>query len=402
MPDFAVTPRPSPTLTSGLRDPGTTTSQRVKADVADEIYMYMPSAAPMSVLTTKVRKERTATQYQYDWLTKDQFPSQVVLAAASLAAATTVTVLAGTGGRLAANWTLLNLRTRETVLVTSMASADVANVVRAIGSTAQDMNAGDTLLFVRPVYEDGTNAGTIKGIREDREFNFTEIIKWELGWSGRQENTDMYGGKDPMTERKWAGVEFAKLVEKMLFFGTRHTRTGTNGRLQTFSGGLEFFIQSNVWDVNGITVSERAFVEYLEEAMRWGKGGYQEGVGVKYLFASSRWLTEIEFWAKDKLTYVNLKDAEGRELGLEALSYKSTHGRVMLIKAPILDESHPDYAFLVDLNHFRKVNHQGRAPKLYEDIGANDLDGSQEEYMGDIGAQVELEGAHGLLKGLPS
>lgn len=393
MADFVTNPRTPPSMISGDRGPEQLNQTRVIADVQDEILLYMPSASPLTTLTGKLRKKRTVTQSKFDFLTKDEYPRTVKLAADSVIADTVLDVEAGTGARIAANYVLLNTRTRESVVVTSVAT-DALTVVRGVGSVSQDMNTGDTLVFTRAVYEDGANIGTLKSVKEDAEFNYTEIIRTPFGFTGRQINTDLYGGKDQMTERKWFGIEHAKSIEKMMFFGTRALITGTHQ--QTFSGGLEFFIKSNIWNLGGTVPSERAFVEFLEEGMRWGRGGSQEGSGTKYLFASSRWVTELEFFAKDKLQYKVLD----KQIGLSAMEYVSAHGRVMILRTPILDYNHPDFAFLTDLNHVRYVRHQGRDTKLLKGRQGNGVDGEEEEYMSDVGSQVELEASHSILKGL--
>lgn len=394
MADFTPNPRSAPSILSGQRGPENVNQVRVIADVQDEILLYQPSAAPLTVLTGKFRKKRTVTQSKFDTLTMDEYPRSLKLVADSAIADTTLDVEAGTGVRAAGNYTYLNTRTRETVLVSTITN-DQLTVVRGIGSSQQDMVIGDTLVFLRPVFEDGAGKGTLKTVKEDSDFNYTEIIRTPYGFTGRQENTSLYGGKDPALIRKLMGIEHKKSIEKMMFFGTRHLITGTHQ--QTFSGGLEYFIKSNIWNLGQNEPTERAWVEFLEEAMRWGDGGNQNGQGTKYLFASDRWATVLEFFAKNKLEYRPLD----KQIGLAAAEYVTTHGRVMIVKDPVLNYNHPDMAFLVDLNHVRYVRHQGRDTKIVKDIQANDIDGSEEEYRSDVGCQVELEASHAILKGLP-
>lgn len=395
MADFAPNPRTAPSMISGTRGPENVDSARVIADVSEDIVLYRPSAAPFMSLSNKFRDSRTATQRRFDWFEKDEYPRSVTLAAASIVGDTVLDVEAGQGARIAGRFVLVNTRTRESVYVTSV-STDALTVTRNIGGDEADMDIGDTLVFTRPVAEDGAGIGTLKSIVEVNKFNYTEIIRTPFGFTGRQEHTDLYGGKDPVTERKWHGIEHKKSIEEMYFFGRRNKITGAGGHEVTFSGGLEDFITTNIWDVTGMALSERAFVEALEVLMREGRGGNRNGSATKWLFASSAWLTEIEFWAKDKLYYEPLDD----ELGLSARTYTSTHGKVMLLATPILDENHPDYAFLVDLNHITPVTHQGRGTKLLKNREGNDIDGSQEEYMSDVGIQVEFEHAHAIFKGL--
>lgn len=398
MTDFQANPRTPATMVSGTRGPENVVSQRVIADVQDEIALYMPSASPLMSLTSKLRKKRQATQYRFDWLEKDEYPRQVALSAAVAAGNTSLVLNAGEGARIAPNYVLLNVRTRESFLVTVVATDTLTVVSLTSGAASSvDQNAGDALVFTRAVYEDGVGIGTLKSIQEVDQFNYCEIIRTPFGFTGRQMNTDLYGGRDPVTEKKFFGIEHAKSIEKALMFGRRFSRTGASGHIQSFMGGVEFFISSNIWNLNGNVPSERAFVEFLEEGMRWGRGGNQDGSGTKYLFASSRWVTELEFWAKDKLQYRVLDE----QLGLKAMEYVSAHGRVMILKDPILDYNHPDMALLLDLNHLRYVAHQGRDTKLLDNRQANDSDTEQFEYFSDISLQVELEAAHAILKGLP-
>lgn len=393
---FSAVPRSDPTLVAGMRDPGTTVSQRIIADVKDEIALYMPSANPVTVITSHMRRKREATQFQYDWLTKDEQPRSVTVLNAYTAGATSIVLAAGHGDRIANNYVLLNKRTREHALVT-LVSTDTLTVVRGIGGVQEAGLAGDSLEFQRAVFEDGGGIGTLKSIKEDREFNYTEIIRTPFGFTGRQKNTSMYGGKDPMTERKWQGIEHAHSIENALMFGRRHSRTGSGGKLQTFTGGVEFYLRSNVWDLNGNIPTERAFIEWLEVAMLYGKGGNLEGTQTKYFFCSARWLTVIEQWARDKIEYRPLDKRVGLKVGF----FDTAHGTVVLVKQPLFVGDHGGFGMLLDLNHVRYVYHSGRDTKLLEGRQANDVDGEQEEYLSDCGLELELEAAHSMVRGLP-
>lgn len=397
MADFSGAPRAFATTITGTRGPENVVSGRVILDVAPEIAFYMPSASPLVAITSKMRGKRKTTQYQFDWLEKDEYPRSLVASVAIAAATTTLQVGSGESARLAANMVVMNVRTREHLLVTVVTSDTNITVVRGIGTAGVgiDIDAGDKLLITRSTFEDGSGKGAFKTVAENREYNYCEIIKTSYGFTGRQIETDLYGGKDVPIERKWAGIEHLKSIEYAMLFGKRHLRAGAT-HYQTFMGGAEYYINSNVWDVNGTSVSERSFVEFMEEAMRWGNGGNQAGQGTKYAFLSSRWLSEIEFWGKDKLQYRVLDS----QLGLKAMEYNSAHGRIMLLHAPILDQMHPDYGFIFDLNHLRYAFHQGRDTKLEQNIENPDTDGQEELYKSDVGLHFELEGSHAMLKGL--
>lgn len=393
---FTSVPRTDPTLVAGMRDPGSTVSQRIIADVKDEIALYMPSANPVTVITSHLRKKREVTQFQFDWLSKDEYPRNVTTSTSYASGDTSIVLTAGQGDRIAKYYVLRVKRTGEQMYVTNV-STDTLTVTRGIGGIQEALNAGEALEFARAVYEDGSGIGTLKSVKEDREFNYTEIIRTPFGFTGRQKNTSMYGGKDPNTERKAQGIEHAKSIEKALIFGRRHSLTGVGGKLVTFTGGIEYFLRSNVWDLNGNVPTERAFIEWLEVAMLYGDGGNLKGTQTKYLFCSARWLTVIEQWARDRIEYRPLDKRVGLKVGF----FDTTHGTVVLVKQPLFVNEDGGLAMLLDLNHVRMAYHQGRDTKLLEGRQANDVDGEQEEYLTDCGLELELEAAHGIVKGLP-
>lgn len=396
MADFVSTPRTLPTSVTGSRGPETDIAIRLVEDVKEKVFKYMPSATPLTVFTAKVQGRRTVHQYRYDVLSLDQFPRGSVVGTAALAGDTSIVLAAGEGDKVPRNAVLINLRTEESIYVTAVAT-DTLTVTRGIGGTTPaGVSVGDTLLFTRAVFEDGSGKGSFKSIKTATDYNFCEIIKTGVAFTGRDLNSDFRGGDDADMTRKWAAIEHLKSIEFMSFFGRRHSLTGSGGHLTTFSGGLDYYVRDNVWDLNDEVPTERAFIEFLEVAMREGQGGYLNGSGTKYLFGSARYMTEISFWAKDRLRYVS----DDRLLGIDVKEYLTPHGKVMLVHAPILDEWHKDRAYLIDLNHVAQAVHRGRNTKLYKNIQDPDVDGVEELWMSDVGFQVEAPDSHAVIKGL--
>jgi hypothetical protein len=397
MPEFAPVPPTAPTIVTGSRGPENILDRRVKIDMSDRINTYRPSAYPFSVLTRRLRDTRTADNPKFEWMEDDLYPRQIVLTADSLIADTSLDVAAGDEARIPKYAVLLNTRTREQVYVTNSGSGSLT-VTRDIGATGEkNMTAGDTLLYIATVFEDGSLSGIARTTKDVGLYNYTTIQKTSVEFTRRGAKTKLFGGSDPMTERKRAAIEHARSIEYTLFFGQRNKITGSGGHETTFTGGLEYWIKSNIWDVSGTTVSERAFDEVLEEVMRWGDGGnMQGGTATKYLLMSSRWLTELNWFAKGKVEYRPLDET----IGFASMEYLSPHGRVRFIHAPILDLDHPGYAFLVDLNHVRYVKFQDDDTHLEKNLEENDRDGSKEQYITDFGLEVNLERSHAIFKGL--
>jgi len=395
MAEFNPNPRTDPTLVSGTRGPENQNTARVVVDMQNEILLYQPEATPLLTLTGKMRKKREAVNARFEWLEKDEYPRSLEVTAAADSDDTIISVVEGQDARVFTGAVVINLRTGENILVNAApTSGSLGTVVRGIGGGAADIVIGDKLLYAFNAYEDGSGLGVLKSIQEFNEYNYTQIIRTPFGFTGRDLVTELYGGRDEMTETKWQAIEHKKSIEYAMAFGKRDLRTPSHQ--QTFTKGVDNFIVTNRWNVEGVSLTERSFVDFLEVGMKWGKGGNQNGSGTKYLLCSSRWLTEINGWVGDRLRYKPLDDS----IGFAAQEFNSPHGNVELLRWPLLDYFHPDRAFLLDFNHIRYVYLRARDTKLYVDRQANDIDGKTNEYLSDVGVQVNFEHAHSALFGL--
>lgn len=388
--------RPDPTIVAGARGPESHVAQRVVVDMKDQILLYMPSATPFLTITGGIKGKRKAMNRKFEWLEKDFKPRSITDTAGILADGVTLTVSAADGDKLAPNDLIKNLNTGDIALVTAESAGSVT-IVRDIGGPGQVGTTGEKWLIIGSSYPDYSTIGQFRSITEYPNYNYTQITRTPFGFTGRDLVTELYGGNDKMTETKWQGVEHKRSIEYNLLFGKRHVIAASGSTHErTFTGGLEWGINTNRWDVGGVEPSKRAVDEFLEEGLRWGRGGYLQGSGTKYLFHASRWATVFNTFADAKLEYTVLD----KQYGMAATKYVSPHGQIMLVHAPILDEYHPDMAFLVDVNHVDYVYLRERDTKLLSGREANDLDGESYEYFSDCGLQVEFEQSHAILSGL--
>jgi hypothetical protein len=398
MADFKSQFNPAdPTIISGQRAVTDENSTRVKADVSEEIFQYDPNANSLTLLATKLRKRRKVSQYLFHWLEKDRYPRFTTIATGATAAQTaTAVVAAGDGSKLYPRAFLLNHNTGERMLVSSV-STDTPTLIRGIGDEgAFPITVGDKIEIIGSAYEEGADVGSSRTVQTRNVEQFTQIIRTPIEFTGRDENTDMYGGNDKMTERKWVAVEHAISVEKNFWWGRKHSAVLTgDDKFTTFMNGVDAYTDANEWDLNGVPFTERSFTEYLEYAMRHGKGG-KMGRRQKFLFCAPRFVTELESMARDRMQVLPSSEV----FGLEVTAFKSSHGKVMLIEHPLFEEQ-GDIAFLLDMNHVKYVYHQGRDTKLLENRGGNGVDGTTEEYLSDVAIQLELSEAHGKITRLP-
>jgi hypothetical protein len=406
----SIPPR-DPTLVTGIRDPGTLVSQRIVDDVADTIAFVRPAANPLCVITMGVKKlsQRPATQRQFDWLEKDPLPETVRVNGAQTSGDTSVEVLAGHGARMKAADLWLNKRTNEVVLVSSM-STDTATVVRNIGGAySAAMVDQDELLHIGNAYEDGASVGTIKTTKEARLFNYCQILRTPFGFTRRDATMKLYGGSDAETEEKAQAVQHGVLIEKAAWFGQRFTQSGANSREQTGMNGVLNHITTNIWNLTtsegGQIPTEDQVVGAIEQGMAYGKNGNVGGGGDKLLFHSRNWGTFFYKMAKDKVRYVDMGELLGKgRFGLKVGEWHTSHGRIVLVSHPLFPDG---LAALIDPAHVWMRYHQGGEgfpdgrTKVRRDIQAPDVDGRTNEFLSDVGIQVELEMAHMKWDGLP-
>lgn len=396
MPNFAPNPRTDPTvLTQTLRGPENLNASRVVVDMSDTILTYLAQAQPLLTLTGRMRDKREAVNPKFEWLEKDMLP-RVVNVATTDADPTSTTIAIDPGSEVygAVGYVFKNMTTGEQFIVGGTGVGQFTNCVRGVDKPA-GVTVGDKLLFLRCVYEDGASLGSIKSVQEFNLYNYTEVVRTPFGFTGRDLVTELYGGKDEMTETKWQAVEHKKSLELAMWFGKRYLSTGTHQK--TMTGGVDSWLTTNVWDVAGVDINFRTINEALEYGMKWGKGGtLARGSGTKYLFASSRWVTVFNDLAIQKLQTRVLDE----QIGFSCMEYVSPFGKVEILHTPLFDDNHADLAYLLDLNHVRYVYLRGRDTKLYYDRQANDVDGRINEYMSDVGVQLEFEHAHMKLQGI--
>lgn len=398
MEGYVPNPRTPLEVLTGVRGPENLNTEQVKVEMKDTIVSYMPNQYPLQTLTTHFQGTDNIENYRFDWIEDDEMPREVELTGASAPGDLTLDCAAGDEVRVASGYLCLVVETRELVRVNGAPTAGVITVVRDVGGTGQtNIQAGHHLVFLATAAEDGAGVGTLKTTKKTPRYSLCQIIRTPYGFTRRDSKMALYGGKDPNYTRKKMGAEHAKSVELCMFFGKKSSSTGGGGHLITTMDGLESFIKTNVWDVSGTgTISESSLDEFCEEAFRWGEGGNLQGTGKKYLFASSRLITRINWFAKAKLEYRILD----KEIGFAAWEYKSPHGVIFILHTPILDYHHNGWGFLLDMNHIAKKVFGGDDMVLRKDIQAPDIDGMEEEYLSDVGLAVELECAHSIIKGV--
>ena len=386
----------SPTIVSGARTTGDIVSGRIKPDY-DGIFSYQPNGNAVSLLLVKARKKRPVTQYQFNVLVKDRYPYRDSVNNAAGYDADDVTIVVANGDRFYARAVVLVPRTMERFLVQSVSSNTLTIEQRGLGNTASPLINGEELIILGDSYPENAAVGTVKSIQERITYNYTQTIRTPFSFSGRDMNTDMFGGPDMTTEEKWQASQHTQKIEHNILWGARATfNDATSGKPNTTMGGAQYWLAgNNEWDLNNVPFTWDNFVEYLEYGMYYGNGG-RFGTRTKYFFGSSAYMTQMERWGHDKLRLVPSDDV----FGLNIKKLQTTHGDVMLVDHPLFEGQNRDKAFLIDLNHVRFCYHQGRDTHIRRDVGDPGVDGKTHEILSDVSIEFNLPLSSGYIFGL--
>jgi hypothetical protein len=203
-------------------------------------------------------------------------------------------------------------------------------------------------------------------------------------------------------------IEHKKQLDRFFAFGRRFTRTGAGGKEQTAMGGIESFISTNIWNLNGNVPTENQIVGALEYCMRYGDNGNVGGGGNKILFCSRRWVTLMHMIAGDRIRYTDMGTIMGKKpFGWKVGEFVTSHGTIAISPCHTWGGEHAGFAMLVDPAHVNGRYHQGGAgfqdgrTKLYDNRQGNGVDAKSWEYISDLCIEVKMEMAHSLWKGLP-
>ncbi len=388
----------APTVLTVQRHIGSTVTQRLVPEIKDKILFRTPDAAPLMTIIKGTRGKQTTGNRTFGALFRDDIPRTSSVADATVTdVATTVNVAAGEGARFYANSTALNTRTREVFRVVSVAT-DALTVARL--SNGQAMVLGDGLQLLGGGFPDGAAKGNLKSIAETYRFSHCQIHR--TGWmlTRRQRKGNMYGGRDEATEKQAQLVRHMQEIEYIGLFSRRFSTTIVTGQEVTYTMGVEEATSQNVWDLEGQRPDFNQFNAALELYMAEGEGGYRNNKagGSKVLFASPAWCTLFDSWYENRIR----TEPVGGDGWSFAMKYVETsHGKLSIMRHPLLVGAHAGRAFLVDPNHVTYYNYTDSDTQL-NDVTTPGDDGVEYEYLTDFGLLWEHPLAHAQFLNLPT
>jgi hypothetical protein len=357
-------------------------------DMAQEIMLLQPSAAPLTILTKRLQKS-SAIDPKIQWAEDDLSARFSACPAGATNVATTFAVTAGQGVLFGPQDTILDTATLEMMRVTSVAT-DTLTVVRGIGTTAQTIGAGDEILILGSAAMEGDVSKASRTDNATVVSNFLQIFRKPVELTETQRNSQqLVTPNDWDQQSKKIGIEHVKEIEYANLFGhPAEDTTGTNAR--RYSGGVTHYIATNITNVGG-TLTEASFWAALRPAFRFGSD-------TKLLLASGLLVDVLNNYPRGKVQVVN---QQADTYGVKVMQYQSPHGLLNVVRHWLLEGTKfGGYGVIVDLAQTKYRYLQNRDTQIKEQRQAPDADSRKDEYLTEAGLQFGLEKTHALLKGV--
>lgn len=356
-------------------------ASRLVIDMKDKIHLLEPSADPLTVLTKKA-KSASCYNPKFEWLEDEATPVSDRINYATGYASTVTELTIDTGEYVQANDLIRFQRTGEVCLVTSVAS-DVVTCARSFGgTTAAAVVDNDQFTILGGAYPENDTSNTSVQVQVSEKYNYSQIVRNPFGVSRTLQNTRAYGGDVLAYTTKARGIEHAKDIENILFFGERGISASEARRS---SGGLDEWISTNVKDFGGGIGS-------LDEIFDAAEADFRYGSKEKMLFAGRGVVSNISLLAADQLRVV----PEDKTYGIHVQKLMTPHGVYNIVAHDLLaGDYYGTRAFIVDMDAVGYRFLQNSDTKLKTNIQAPDVDGRKDEFITEMGLERAEEKRHG-------
>ncbi len=367
-----------------------TETRRVR-DVEDMLQQLEPNDGPLTTILSRLQTD-TATDPKVEWFEDQLLPDFDVLAADITAVATTMTV---TNYQYFRKGDLVKINDSEVVRVSATPSTTSVSITRGYGSISGVAALSGQRLFILSdagaefdSYRDNLSTQKIP------KYNYVQDLATPMQFTDADIWTDTFAGKDLPQEHAKGLIEHKKKMEKALILGQPYNDTSGTYPIRS-TGGIEYFIQTNVKDVAG-GFTEPEWEDFLRICFRYGSPE-------KLVLCSPKAIQSINGFSRAKLHTTS----DESTYGVTMTEYKNAGRRVMLVEEKLLTNQNLNdltgiagHAILVDPNKLKLAYAQGQGTKLHENLQNPGVKGRVDEYRTSFGFKMFNEQTHGLLTGV--
>jgi hypothetical protein len=379
---------------TGVEDDNTILANERVIDMDDVIAYLDPDTSQFMTMLMKVSR-RAAESTKIEWLEDELFPRLSAVVSGGATDAATITVNTGEGAYFRANDIVRNAHTGVAFRVVSVAG-DVITPSSKLGRVAFSAHsASDQLLIIGNASQQGATLGTRLITKRVAQYNYCGIQRNPYGFTRSLMASRLYGGPEPMKERRKKGVEHKRAIEYTLFWGVRSLDTSGAHPVGT-PGGLYEYVTTNVQNAAG-AITKTLLDTYMRGFLQ--HQGDQNGV----LFVSPVFAQAISGFLRDAWAPTSV---DTRLWGAKVDGFLSgAYG----YKVPVIvkkdwndfstsSNQYGGWAFYVNMDNIQL--NVLRDTELLKDRQANDADSYDEEYLTEFTLKVEQERTHGIITGV--
>lgn len=380
-----------PTVLSGTVDDQDILQNERVIDMAPEIDLLQEDLTQFTTMLRKVAS-KTAHSSKVEWLTDELFPRRTTLAEDLDTSETAWDVASGTGSYFRAGDVVRIVSSGEAARVASIATDTVTVAARSLGDVAAATAlTGEEIIIIGNAAAQGAGLGTSAVTKRVANFNYTQIVRHPYTFTNTLIASKLYGGSEPMKERKKKAIEHKRAMEYLHFLGARDLDTGGAEPIG-FVGGLREYITTNVHDAAGTLTKNE-----LDTFMR---ADLQHGSENKCMFVSPVAAQAISNYAADNWVR---SDPGVKRWGVKIDAYLS--GSYGFEVPVVVKKDWNDFStaggtspggsiYLVDMANVFTRPLENRNTKLLLNRQNPGDDKVTEEYLTEFSFQVEAESKH--------
>jgi hypothetical protein len=294
--------------------------------------------------------------------------------------------------------------TGEQVLVSAIPDGTSLTVIRGIGksSTYGDGSGavGQGVLMGSPPYEitivgsaheEGADYPTSVGYTPTDVWNFIQTFRTSLTLTDDAAQTYYRTGNIQENAKFDCATQHSMEQEKAFLWGQRERVTGAvNSQPQRFTGGVEFYLSSNVQSFSG-GLTQTDFLNFLRPIYTV-PGGSQN----KVAFCGATALGVMTQYA-ESLGQIFLEPRDST-YGLQIRTLVHAWGELKLVNHPLMSE-HPTWTknmFILDTRNVMYRFLKGRDTRFLRERQGNGEDKVVHEFMTKAGLELRHERTHGI------
>lgn len=322
-------------LLSGIFNTSLNPAELNTRSFAGTILRLFPNgSAPLFALTSQAGKSK-AKSSTHGYFSKTMTFVKTTSTAGDLVGATTLTVGSTTG--MTPGMVLHNTRTRENILVVTVASGTTITVTRAFGRVAAAaLNAADNLIQVGTAFAEGSTRPAARQLATTYVPNYTQIFRnaWGLTDTARASLAEM-GYSNIAESRKDCAMFHSVDIESAILFGQPKMDTSGTQPIHATQGIIDAIYQYASGNVNaaGATTTYDQLVGLVEEAWTYStdaanpksRTGFVDATAMKVIHQIARLSGMIEMVQSET------------SFGMQFTKMKFYKGEINLIEHPLMN-----------------------------------------------------------------